>query len=260
MTFSRWTCDEKGKIVGRQRQFIASADEGKSWSEPVDVGPMSANNQTLIVGDGGRLLESLSSTTGVNEVFASDDHGANVAVVGNRAGKATRRSGPGAPRRRPPGLSQPARMAFLSAQLLGRQRRHVGEDRIAALPRRRRQSAQAHPAARRQDARRDRPLLVSRQESEGPSPARLRDQPRRRAHLGQLPPHRLRSRRRRTASSSTPSRSSATPRIFSTAAARDSTPTTAKTCACSVCTKDFFTSTTPWPYDWQGRPLAPPPK
>ena len=92
MTFSRWTCDEKGKIVGRQRQFISSADEGKSWSEPVDVGPMSANNQTLIIGDSGRLLESLSSTTGVNEVFVSDDLGetwkSSGTVPGKRLGEA----------------------------------------------------------------------------------------------------------------------------------------------------------------------------
>ena len=92
MTFSRWTCDEKGKIVGRQRQFISSADEGKSWSEPVDVGPMSANNQTLIIGDSGRLLESLSATTGVNEVFVSDDLGetwkSSGTVPGKRLGEA----------------------------------------------------------------------------------------------------------------------------------------------------------------------------
>lgn len=76
MTFSRWTCDAAGKISGRERQFIASADEGQTWSKPVSVGPLSANNHTLIVGDHGRLLESLSNTTGINEVFASDDAGA----------------------------------------------------------------------------------------------------------------------------------------------------------------------------------------
>lgn len=87
MTFSRWICDEKGVIVGRQRQFISSADEGASWSAPVDIGPMSANNQTLIIGDGGRLLESLSSTTGVNEVFASDDLGGKWRSLGIVPGK-----------------------------------------------------------------------------------------------------------------------------------------------------------------------------
>jgi hypothetical protein len=87
LTFSRWTCDEKGVIVGRQRQFIASADEGRSWSAPVDVGPMSANNQTLIIGDGGRLLESLSGTTGVNEVFGSDDLGRAWRPLGTVPGK-----------------------------------------------------------------------------------------------------------------------------------------------------------------------------
>jgi hypothetical protein len=87
MTFSRWTCDEKGIIVGRARQFIASADEGASWSQPVDVGPSSANNQTLILGQGGRLAESLSGTTGVNEVFTSDDHGATWQLSGQVPGK-----------------------------------------------------------------------------------------------------------------------------------------------------------------------------
>lgn len=92
MTFSRWTCDEAGKIVGRSRQFIASADDGATWTEPVDVGPMSANNHTLIVGKDGRLLESLSDTTGVNHVFASDDHGRTwrplARVPGKRLGEA----------------------------------------------------------------------------------------------------------------------------------------------------------------------------
>lgn len=87
MTFSRWTCDAKGRIVGRQRQFIASTDEGRSWSAPVDVGPMSANNQALIIGDRGRLLESLSSTTGVNEIFSSDDLGETWRSLGTVPGK-----------------------------------------------------------------------------------------------------------------------------------------------------------------------------
>ncbi len=87
MTFSRWMCNEKGVIVSRQRQFISSGDEGASWSPPVDVGPMSANNQTLIIGDSDRLLESLSSTTGVNEVFASDDLGARWRSLGTVPGK-----------------------------------------------------------------------------------------------------------------------------------------------------------------------------
>ncbi|MEQ1861521.1 MAG: exo-alpha-sialidase [Chthoniobacteraceae bacterium] len=87
MSFSRWMCDEKGKIIGRQRQFIASADEGESWSAPVDVGPMSANNQTLIIADSGRLLESLSGTTGVNEIHASDDLGGTWRSLGTVPGK-----------------------------------------------------------------------------------------------------------------------------------------------------------------------------
>lgn len=87
MTFSRWTCDEKGKIVGRARQFITSGDEGATWSTPVEVGPFSANNQSLIVGQNGRLLESLSDTTGVNKVFASDDAGKTWRLLGAVPGK-----------------------------------------------------------------------------------------------------------------------------------------------------------------------------
>jgi photosystem II stability/assembly factor-like uncharacterized protein len=92
LSFSRWTCDEAGKITGRSRQFLVSADEGATWTEPVDIGPMSANNHTLIVGKNGRLLESLSDTTGVNHVYASDDHGRSwrplSLVPGKRLGEA----------------------------------------------------------------------------------------------------------------------------------------------------------------------------
>lgn len=87
MTFSRWTCDEKGKIVGRTRQFIASADEGETWSEPVDVGPLSANNGTLLVADNGRLLEALSDTTGIAKIYGSDDHGRRWNLMGQVEGK-----------------------------------------------------------------------------------------------------------------------------------------------------------------------------
>jgi photosystem II stability/assembly factor-like uncharacterized protein len=87
MTFSRWGCDEKGKIADRKRQFIASADEGNTWSEPVDIGPLSANNHTLIVADKGRLLEALSDTTGVAKVYGSDDHGRTWRLVGNVTGR-----------------------------------------------------------------------------------------------------------------------------------------------------------------------------
>jgi photosystem II stability/assembly factor-like uncharacterized protein len=87
MAFSRWTCDEKGVIVDRKRQFIASADEGKTWSEPVDVGPLSANNHTLIVGGEGRLLEALSDTTGIAKIYGSDDQGRTWRELGSVAGK-----------------------------------------------------------------------------------------------------------------------------------------------------------------------------
>jgi hypothetical protein len=87
MAFSRWTCDEKGVIVDRKRQFAASADEGKTWSDPVDIGPLSANNHTLIVADKGRLLEALSDTTGVAKIYGSDDHGGTWRELGTVAGK-----------------------------------------------------------------------------------------------------------------------------------------------------------------------------
>lgn len=87
LAFSRWGCDEKGKIVDRRRQFITSADEGKSWSAPVDVGPLSANNQTLIVGNGGRLLEALSDTSKVGKVYGSDDNGRTWQLFGSVPGK-----------------------------------------------------------------------------------------------------------------------------------------------------------------------------
>lgn len=87
MAFSRWVCDEKGIISSRQRQFMASSDEGSSWSQPVDIGPYSANNQTLIAGQGGRLWEALSDTVGGGKVFASDDHGGTWRLAGSVPGK-----------------------------------------------------------------------------------------------------------------------------------------------------------------------------
>ena len=87
MAFSRWTCDEKGLIVDRKRQFVASADEGATWSEPVDIGPFSANNHTLVVADKGRLLEALSDFSGVAKIYGSDDHGGTWRELGSVAGK-----------------------------------------------------------------------------------------------------------------------------------------------------------------------------
>ncbi len=87
MAFSRWTCDEKGVIVDRHRQFVASADEGNTWSSPVDIGPLSANNHTLIVGDKGRLIEALSDFSGVAKIYGSDDHGGTWRELGSVAGK-----------------------------------------------------------------------------------------------------------------------------------------------------------------------------
>jgi hypothetical protein len=87
LTFSRWEIDKKGKIVDRRRQFIASADEGESWSPERDVGPLSANNHTLIVGGDGRLLEALSDTTGVGKIYGSDDRGESWKPIGDVPGK-----------------------------------------------------------------------------------------------------------------------------------------------------------------------------
>jgi photosystem II stability/assembly factor-like uncharacterized protein len=92
LTFSRWLLDEKGKIVDRSRRFMASADEGEAWSTSVEVGPLSANNHTLIAADDGRIVEALSDTTGVGKVYASDDSGQTWrlqgAVPGKRLGEA----------------------------------------------------------------------------------------------------------------------------------------------------------------------------
>lgn len=87
MGFSRWPCNDQGRIIGRERYFVASADEGLTWSEPVDVGPRSANNQTLIVGDGKRLLEPLSNTTNLSEIYASDDLGSSWKPLGGVSGE-----------------------------------------------------------------------------------------------------------------------------------------------------------------------------
>jgi sialidase-1 len=87
LTFSRWMLDAKGKIVDRRRQFMASTDEGTSWSDPVDVGHFSANNHTLISAAAGRIVESLSDTTGVGLVFGSDDFGRTWQQLGRVKGK-----------------------------------------------------------------------------------------------------------------------------------------------------------------------------
>lgn len=76
LNFTRFSLDDKGLIIGRERRHIFSTDEGKTWSEPIVIGPNSANNQTLIVGAQNRLLEALSGLTGINEIFTSDDSGA----------------------------------------------------------------------------------------------------------------------------------------------------------------------------------------
>lgn len=87
LTFSRWKLDANGKIVGRSRRFMASADEGMTWSDPVDVGPLSANNSTLEQAANGRIVEALSDTSGVGKVFGSDDLGQTWSLLGSVPGK-----------------------------------------------------------------------------------------------------------------------------------------------------------------------------
>ncbi len=65
-----------GKDIRRERQFMYSADEGATWSKPVVIVEASSNNDTLIVGDKGRLLQALSFYTPAAWIFASDDLGA----------------------------------------------------------------------------------------------------------------------------------------------------------------------------------------
>lgn len=76
LSFSLFGLDAKGKIVDRQRQFVHSNDQGATWSTPVDMGATSSNNDTLIVGDRGRLLQALTGYEPAAQIVASDDRGA----------------------------------------------------------------------------------------------------------------------------------------------------------------------------------------
>jgi hypothetical protein len=76
LSFSRFGLDAKYKIVDRERFFVRSTDEGRTWSERVEISPtLSANNDTLIVGDKGRILQALNSYNPAVEIAASDDLG-----------------------------------------------------------------------------------------------------------------------------------------------------------------------------------------
>jgi hypothetical protein len=89
MTYSRFGLDAGYKIVARARFFICSRDEGATWSAPVQISDhMSANNDTLIVGDKGRLLQALSSYAPAAEITASDDLGATWRVLAEVSAKA----------------------------------------------------------------------------------------------------------------------------------------------------------------------------
>jgi hypothetical protein len=82
LSYSRFGLDAKYKIVSRARSFVRSTNEGASWSSPVEVSAeLSANNDTLIVGDQGRLLQALNSYAPAAEIMASDDLGVTWRVL-----------------------------------------------------------------------------------------------------------------------------------------------------------------------------------
>jgi hypothetical protein len=89
LTFSEFGLDAQYKIVDRARKFVRSIDEGATWSSPVAVSPtQSANNDTLILGAGGRILQALSSYDPAAQIVASDDLGATWRVLAEVKAKA----------------------------------------------------------------------------------------------------------------------------------------------------------------------------
>jgi hypothetical protein len=89
LSFSRFGLDANHRINSRQRHFMRSTDEGLNWSPSVAVEmTMSANNDTLIVGDGGRLLQALSSYAPAAQIAASDDNGATWKVLAEVSARA----------------------------------------------------------------------------------------------------------------------------------------------------------------------------
>ena len=83
MSYSQFTLDQEGRLPGsgnRVRLFQHSTDEGTTWSEPSHVGKGSSNNDALVVGTGGRLIQALlTGHTRASEplalITASDDLG-----------------------------------------------------------------------------------------------------------------------------------------------------------------------------------------
>ncbi|MDO8539412.1 MAG: exo-alpha-sialidase [Opitutaceae bacterium] len=89
LTYSRFGLDAGYKIVARARFFMRSTDEAAIWSAPVQVSDeMSANNDTLIVGDRSRLLQALNSYAPAVQIAASDDLGATWRVLAQVSAKA----------------------------------------------------------------------------------------------------------------------------------------------------------------------------
>jgi hypothetical protein len=83
VSYSQFTLDDKGRLPGsgnRIRMFRHSADHGRTWSAPVHVGHGSSSNDSIVLGDGNRLLEALQTghTRGSEPlalIMASDDLG-----------------------------------------------------------------------------------------------------------------------------------------------------------------------------------------
>lgn len=85
MSYSQFTLDDKGRLPGsgnRIRLFRRSADQGRTWSTPVETGKGSSNNDAMVLGVDGRLLEALQTGyTRESEplalIVASDDLGSS---------------------------------------------------------------------------------------------------------------------------------------------------------------------------------------
>lgn len=77
LAFSHLTAIENSKLLDRKRLFIRSPNGSVPWSAPVLMGNSSANNATLILGAEGRLLDALNDGFYPNVLIAaSDDSGA----------------------------------------------------------------------------------------------------------------------------------------------------------------------------------------
>ncbi len=93
MSYSQFTLDDQGRLPvagNRMRFFRHSADHGRTWSDPVKVGDGSSNNDAIVLGDGNRLIEPLltghtRSSEPLALIMASDDLGASWRLL-SRAG------------------------------------------------------------------------------------------------------------------------------------------------------------------------------